>query len=299
MAAAESFGISGFGDFEARDEPGIGRAVGLAIAVHLVLLGILFIGVRWHSQRPAPVTVELFQPAPARPAAKVEPQKPAPPKSVAKVEPPKQEPPKPAPKVEAPPPKPAPKIEAKPEPRIEKPDIAQKIEPKPEPKPAPKPKPEAKPVPKPEPKPAPKAEAKPKPKPQPSPTAVARSQLRQELAREQAAIRAQRQDAELRALLAREASARALASWTDKIRAKIRGNIILPPSIAGNPEAIFDVVLLPTGDVLGTPRLRRSSGDPRYDDAVLRAILKSSPLPRPEDPKVFTRNLELRFRPQD
>jgi len=56
---------------------------------------------------------------------------------------------------------------------------------------------------------------------------------------------------------------------------------------------------LPTGDVLGTPRLRRSSGDPRYDDAVLRAILKSSPLPRPEDPKVFTRNLELRFRPQD
>jgi len=282
-----------------RYEPGVGRAVVFALIVHLVLLGILFIGVRWHSQRPAPVTVELFQPAPARPAAKVEPQKPAPPKSVAKVEPPKQEPPKPAPKVEAPPPKPAPKIEAKPEPRIEKPDIAQKIEPKPEPKPAPKPKPEAKPVPKPEPKPAPKAEAKPKPKPQPSPTAVARSQLRQELAREQAAIRAQRQDAELRALLAREASARALASWTDKIRAKIRGNIILPPSIAGNPEAIFDVVLLPTGDVLGTPRLRRSSGDPRYDDAVLRAILKSSPLPRPEDPKVFTRNLELRFRPQD
>jgi colicin import membrane protein len=285
--------------FDERYEPGVGRAVVFALIVHLVLLGILFIGVRWHSQRPAPVTVELFQPAPARPAAKVEPQKPAPPKPVAKVEPPKPEPPKPAPKVEAPPPKPAPKIEAKPEPRIEKPDIAQKIEPKPEPKPAPKPKPEAKPVPKPEPKPAPKAEAKPKPKPQPSPTAVARSQLRQELAREQAAIRAQRQDAELRALLAREASARALASWTDKIRAKIRGNIILPPSIAGNPEAIFDVVLLPTGDVLGTPRLRRSSGDPRYDDAVLRAILKSSPLPRPEDPKVFTRNLELRFRPQD
>ena len=285
--------------FDERYEPGVGRAVVFALIVHLVLLGILFIGVRWHSQRPVPVTVELFQPAPARPAAKIEPPKPAPPKPVAKVEPPKPEPPKPVPKLEAPPPKPAPKTEPKPEPRIEKPDIAQKIAPKPEPKPAPKPKPEAKPVPKPEPKPAPKAEAKPKPKPRPSPTAVARSQLRQELAREQAAIRAQRQDAELRALLAREASARALASWTDKIRAKIRGNIILPPSIAGNPEAIFDVVLLPTGDVLGTPRLRRSSGDPRYDDAVLRAILKSSPLPRPEDPNVFTRNLELRFRPQD
>lgn len=288
--------------FEERYEPGIGRALVFALVVHLVLLAILFIGVRWQSHRPAPVTVELFQapPAPApKPAAKVEPPKP---------QPPKPEPPRPAPKVEAPPPKPEPKVEPKPEPRIDKPDIARQVAPKPEPKPKPeakpepKPKPVAKAEPKPKPKPAPKVEAKPKPKPKPdapSPTAVARSELRQQLAREEAAIRAQRQDAELRALLAREASARALATWTDKIRAKIRGNIILPPSMAGNPEAIFDVVLLPTGDVLGTPRLRRSSGDPRYDDAVLRAILKSSPLPRPDDPNVFTRNLELRFRPQE
>lgn len=287
--------------FEERYEPGFGRALVFALIVHLVLLAILFIGVRWQSHRLAPVTVELFRapPAPApKPAAKVVPPMP---------EPPKPEPPKPVPKVEAPAPKPVPKIEPKPEPRIEKPDIAQqaapkpvpkpKLEVKPEPKPEPKPKPVAKVEPKP--KPAPKVEAKPKPKPRPSPTAVARSELRQQLAREEAAIRAQRQDAELRAMLAREASAQALATWTDKIRAKIRGNIILPPSIVGNPEAIFDVVLLPTGDVLGTPRLRRSSGDPRYDDAVLRAILKSSPLPRPEDPNVFTRDLELRFRPQD
>ncbi|HSH06289.1 MAG TPA: energy transducer TonB [Burkholderiales bacterium] len=277
--------------FEQRYEPGIGRALVFALIVHLVLLGILFVGVRWQSHRPTPVTVELFRAAPApapRPVVKVEPPKPAPPKP---------EPPKPVPKVEAPAPRPEPKIAPKPEPRIEKPDIAQQAAPKPEPKP--KPKPVAKVEPKPKPKPAPKVEAKPKPKPQPSPSVAARNEMRAELAREEAAIRAQRQEAELRALLAREARARALASWTDKIRAKIRGNIILPPAMTGNPEAIFDVVLLPTGDVLGTPRLRRSSGDPRYDDAVLRAILKSSPLPRPDDPNVFTRNLELRFRPQD
>jgi colicin import membrane protein len=287
--------------FEERYEPGIGRALGFALLVHLVLLAILFIGVRWQSHRPAAVTVELFQapPAPApvpKPVAKVEPPQPAPPQP---------EPPKPVPKVETPAPKPEPKVEPKPEPRVEKPDIAQQAAPKPEPKPVVKPEPKPEPKPKPvakaapKPKPTPKVEAKPKPQPKPSPTAVARSELRQQLAREEAAIRAQRQDAELRALLAREASARALATWTDKIRAKIRGNIILPPSIIGNPEAIFDVVLLPTGDVLGTPRLRRSSGDPRYDDAVLRAILKSSPLPRPDDPQIFTRNLELRFRPQE
>lgn len=297
MVAAEAYDR-----FEERYEPGIGRALVFALVVHLVLLAILFIGVRWQSHRPAPLTVELFQAPPAavpKPVAKVEPPKP---------QPPKPEPPKPAPKVEAPPPKPEPKVQPKPEPRIDKPDIAQQAAPKPEPKPKPevkpepepkpKPKPVAKVEPKPKPKPVPKVEAKPRPT-TPSPTAVARRELNEQLAREEAAIRAQRQDAELRALLAREASARALATWTDKIRAKIRGNIILPPSIAGNPEAIFDVVLLPTGDVLGTPRLRRSSGDPRYDDAVLRAILKSSPLPRPDDPNVFTRNLELRFRPQE
>lgn len=297
MVAAEAYDR-----FEERYEPGIGRALVFALVVHLVLLAILFIGVRWQSHRPAPLTVELFQAPPAavpKPVAKVEPPKP---------QPPKPEPPKPAPKVEAPPPKPEPKVQPKPEPRIDKPDIAQQAAPKPEPKPKPevkpepepkpKPKPVAKVEPKPKPKPVPKVEAKPRPT-TPSPTAVARRELNEQLAREEAAIRAQRQDAELRALLAREASARALATWTDKIRAKIRGNIILPPSIAGNPEAIFDVVLLPTGDVLGTPRLRRTSGDPRYDDAVLRAILKSSPLPRPDDPNIFTRNLELRFRPQD
>lgn len=251
--------------------------------MHLVLLGILFVGVRWHSQPPAPVMVELWQPAP--PAVAI----PAP-KPVPKVVPP---PPKPEPKVEPPKPLPVPKVETppppKPAPRIEKPDIAQKAPPKPKPPPKPVVKP----------KPVPKAAAKPKPKPRSSATAAARRDIRKELAREQASIKAQRRDAELQALLAREASAQTLVNWTDKIRAKIRGNIILPPTIVGNPEAIFDVVLLPTGDVLGTPRLRRSSGNTRYDDAVLRAILKASPLPRPEDPKVFTRNLELRFRPQD
>jgi len=36
-----------------------------------------------------------------------------------------------------------------------------------------------------------------------------------------------------------------------------------------------------------------------YDDAVQRAILKSSPLPRPDRPELFQRNLTLKFRPQD
>ena len=36
-----------------------------------------------------------------------------------------------------------------------------------------------------------------------------------------------------------------------------------------------------------------------YDDAVQRAILKSSPLPKPTQPELFVRTLQLRFRPFD
>jgi len=46
-------------------------------------------------------------------------------------------------------------------------------------------------------------------------------------------------------------------------------------------------------------KLRKSSGVKAYDDAVERAILKSSPLPLPERREVFEARLELKFRPQD
>jgi colicin import membrane protein len=91
---------------------------------------------------------------------------------------------------------------------------------------------------------------------------------------------------------------KARAQWADRIRAKIRSNIVLPPELAGNPEAVFDVELLPTGEVLAA-KLRRSSGSRTYDEAVERAILKSSPLPLPERREVFETRLELRFRPKD
>lgn len=87
------------------------------------------------------------------------------------------------------------------------------------------------------------------------------------------------------------------ANYMNKIRTKIRNNIVLPAGIAGNPEAIFDVVQLPTGEVLEPVRLRKSSGNRAYDEAVERAILKSSPLPRPDRPDQFARELQLKFRP--
>ncbi len=256
-----------FGGFEERDEPGLGRAIALAFGVHLVLIVILFLGVRWQSHAPATMTVELWEALPPKPAPKIVP--PPPPKPVPKVVPP-------------PPPKPAPKPEPKPEPRIEKPDIAVKAPPKPKPKPPP-----------------PKPVAKPEPKPAPPKDDEFRKQLQAQLAREEAAISAQRQDAELRQLLAANAASersKALASWVDKIRAKIRGNIVLPPVINGNPESRFEIVLLPTGEVLNVNK-KQSSGHAALDDAIDRAIRKSSPLPKPDDPRVFERRIEITYRP--
>jgi colicin import membrane protein len=84
--------------------------------------------------------------------------------------------------------------------------------------------------------------------------------------------------------------------YSDKVIGKIKPLIVLPPDIVGNPEAVFDLELLPTGDVTGV-KLRTSSGNRAYDDAVDRAIRKASPLPRPDPPASPPRSLVLRFRP--
>jgi colicin import membrane protein len=125
--------------------------------------------------------------------------------------------------------------------------------------------------------------------------------LREEAAREQNSLAIDRERDQIRDQLAREASAgsaRALATWIDKVRSKIRGNIVLPPDVSGNPEALFLVTQLPTGEVIST-KLVKSSGHRGYDEAVERAILKSSPLPRPDKAEHFSRELKLTFRPKD
>ncbi|MEI6300400.1 MAG: TonB C-terminal domain-containing protein [Betaproteobacteria bacterium] len=93
---------------------------------------------------------------------------------------------------------------------------------------------------------------------------------------------------------------RAIADYVGRIRSKIKGNIVMPGDMpAGNPEAIFDVVQLPTGEVLSPVRLKKSSGYKPYDEALERAIVNASPLPKPDRPELFQRNLELKFRPLD
>ena len=83
-----------------------------------------------------------------------------------------------------------------------------------------------------------------------------------------------------------------------KISSKIRRNIVMPPDVANEAQAIFAVTLLPGGAVLSA-RLAQSSGNAAYDNAVERAILKSQPLPLPNDASLFNRfrELKLKFKP--
>ena len=269
MNAAQAVGAAppGF-QFEAPRENFFGPSALLALAVHVLLVAALMLGVHWQSRAPDVVTVELWRPPP-EPVAQ-----PAPP--------PKAEPP-----AKAAPPAPPP---PKPEPRIAKPDIALKAKPLPKPKPKPEPPP----------KPKPEPVAKPKPAPPPD-ESMAQRLLAEALNREDQRRAAERERQRIEDQLQRESQAarnRAMQTWIDKIRAKIRGNIPSMPEVKNNPEALVLVTQLPTGEVLDA-KLVISSGHSAYDGAVLRAILKSSPLPKPDTPGLFERELKLTFRLKD
>jgi colicin import membrane protein len=265
--------------FDERADPGKALSALLAAAMHVLLFLVLVFGVQWQNKPPDAVQVELWNPPAEAPPV---------------------EEPKPVPKVEPPP------VEVKPEPVVVKPEP---VAPKPDIVEKKAPPPTVKPVPKPLPKPVAKVEPKPVPRPEPA-KAVARPRdeeaqrmIREQLQREQASLAVDRERQHMSEQLAREASAarnKAMADWVSKVRAKIRGNVVLPLDIKGNPEAIFDVVQLPTGEVLKDQlKLRKSSGHTALDDAIERAILKSSPFPKPDKGESAPRAFELKYRPLD
>jgi len=262
----------------------------LALLVEAAFVAVLIISVRWQNRKPEPVTAELYAPPPSAPVSEPRPE-PAPVPT-----------PPPAP---VPAPQPAPPPVVRPEPKVEKPDTrAADIALRARQEEERRLKDEAA-----------RKDAEMKARAQQE----AENRQKQEEKKKQDEARARQQratdamraqaehEAETRAQADREAQARnqqatqrakAETDWIRNIQAKVRGNVIVPPDMPGNPEAIFEVVQLPTGEIIDA-QLRKSSGVRAYDDAVQRAILKSSPLPRPERPEIFQRSLTLKFRPLD
>ncbi len=276
-----------------------------AALVSLALHGVLFAAFTLPSSRPVPpmpevIAVELVAAPPgvgrpsgprAAPAPSPSP-KPAP---APQVEPPAA--PEPAAPPPSPPPPPKAPVQVLPE---ETPGRIRKAEPTP---PEPSPEPE---VSKPEPKPTPKPAPKPPPAPEPP---VRRAEPEPELsyADAMAALDEELGEDETSALLAPAPAPQAqtgskdsggqptarpgaivspeLAAWNQATRRRIQSSWVTPPHFRGRGLATqLELRLSATGEVLGEPRVLRSSGDPYFDDNAIRGVLMASPLPPPPEP---------------
>lgn len=275
-----------------RDEPGKLASGVLAVVVHVAFFALLVLGLRWQHRAPEAVEVELWNDLP------------------------------PAPQVKTPPPPPQPKIEPKPEV-------------KPPPPPPPQPKVEAKPKPAPEPKPVAKPDiALEKEKQEKARQERERLEKLEAIKREQAAKAEERKREEAEKLklaalererrqkeLERErlekeqadaverlrqqqasAQSKMVDEYKRRISDKIRRYVVKDPCAPlGNPSIVFEAIVLPDGNTLQPPRIKRSSGSAACDDAVLRAVIRAQPLPLPPDPVLVAqfRELNLDFRPNE
>ncbi len=87
-----------------------------------------------------------------------------------------------------------------------------------------------------------------------------------------------------------------VAAWLKRAKIHVRKNWVVPPGFRTQAlEARVEVNLDASGGVRGTPRLSRRSGNPWYDEGVIRAIQKSSPLPPPPEAGKW----DFVFRPED
>ncbi|MHB1145280.1 MAG: cell envelope integrity protein TolA [Thiobacillus sp.] len=262
----------------------------LALGVHVLFALLLVFGVSWQTRQPAPVMVDLWEALP-KPVPQVAPP-PDPRPEPVNVPEPAEAVPAPEPEVKAPPPVKAPDIalekkQAEAE-RLKKQHALQQAEEKA------------------------RAEAARQAREKQLAEQKKRELLRQ-MEEEDSMRRMADEEAASAARQAQMAEARAAASklqaevasvvgrHRDLISAKVRGNTRLPANLQGNPEVRCLVKLLPTGEVQSV-RVTQSSGNAAYDEAVMRAIEKSSPLPLPADREAraaFVPELSFVHRPKE
>lgn len=87
------------------------------------------------------------------------------------------------------------------------------------------------------------------------------------------------------------------ARWAYAIQRQITRNFIRPASAPEGLECIVRVRQLPGGQVVNV-EIGRCNGDAAVRRAIEAAVNKASPLPSPDNPNVFERDLTLIFRPE-
>lgn len=285
------------------EQPNKLLAGGLAVLVHGIFIALLMMNVDWRNKQPEeqPMEAQLWQSLPEPPAAEPTPPVPAPPVPKVKLPPP-------------PPPVEAPDIALKaPKPQKEKPKVVEKEQKEqvvkhsvPEKVAAPKEEPKPKKVEiKKETSTPPRAEkVKPSlPDVNQFLTETTKSQVLGDVAKVGTQVGTTRGNVSGTANAGAGKNKAMIAEYKAKIQAKIRRNVNRSACAElSNPEVIFSVALLPSGELKTTPQLRKSSGSTSCDDAVEAAIQKSEPLPLPPvEADLFDefRQLSLRFKPAE
>ncbi len=87
------------------------------------------------------------------------------------------------------------------------------------------------------------------------------------------------------------------ASYSGMVRARVKPNIVFTEDISGNPSAEVEVRTALDGTIM-SQRLVKASGNKAWDDAVVKAIIRTEKMPRDVDGRVPTPMI-LEFRPKD
>lgn len=306
-------------------EPGRWRAILLATVVHAALFGLLWFGIRWQSETPVAIEAEVWSPQAREAAPRPQPV----PQPEVKPEP---APPEPKPVIKE---APKPPVVEKP---VEKPDIAleqekkrveekkrlddeqrkekerqqkareeeerqQKLaEQKAEEKRIEKEKQEKLAATK------KKAEAEELKKKQVAEKAAAEKLKAQLAAEEKAAEKRHNENLERMTAQAGTGGAgnapktqggRADSDYAGRVASKIKSNTVFNVSeaLSGNPPVEYEVQLLPDGSLRAVRKVK-SSGVPGFDEAVARAIERSSPFP-PDRSGTVPSSFNVIHRPKD
>jgi colicin import membrane protein len=186
---------------------------------------------------------------------------------------------------ETPPPPPKPVVETPPPPPVETPKppdiVTEQIKEKP-PKPAPPPPPPPKPVP-------------PKPAPTPPPPPKLDAKALQKLHDENLKRMMGQMNAPATAVGRAARNSGPSANWAGRVAALIKQHLIYTESMSGLRSPDIEIRLGVDGSIL-SQKITTSSGNPAFDDAVLRAVIGTQKLPRDTDGTLPT-DVILTFNP--
>lgn len=85
-------------------------------------------------------------------------------------------------------------------------------------------------------------------------------------------------------------------NWVAAIAQRVTRNWIRPPNTPQGLDCFVKITQLPSGQVVDAV-MERCNGDSVVQQSILTAVRKASPLPTPDNPDVFSRQITFEFQP--